>query len=148
MQDAFNYLAYEINIERGYKRIVLVLNGHTKVLKQENASLIKNDGGIPQNAWHKILITARRNRFKIRTGDARQHSDYESAPLVFSFSDVSFSTGKVALFTNGNNQFYFDKLNVESLICETFWKPAKNIRVKPDNANVFVEQFDKPFGTK
>lgn len=142
MQDQFNYIAFEINLETGYKRVTKFVNGNLNVIQTTL------DGGIPQNTWFKVEINAIKSRYIVRIGESKSHKDYDSLPIVFDFEDNTFSNGKVGLFTNGNPQFYFDKLVVSSTQCQTKWEVNPIVLVKPDNANIFVEKFEGKFGSR
>ncbi len=86
--DPFNFLAFDINIDRRSKRILRVKDGNVTVLKEIF------DGGISQNNWFKILIKAQKNKFKVRTGDAKRYRDYRATPIVFEFEDINFPKGE------------------------------------------------------
>jgi len=88
MVDPYNFLAFEFNIEDGYKRVIKSMNGTISVLK------IIYDGGISQNNWFKILIKAQKNKFIIRSGDSKKYNTYNEAPIIFEFEDISFPKGE------------------------------------------------------
>ena len=88
MQDPFNFLALQINIEVGFKKIVKSVNGVMSVLHTIN------DGGIAQNNWHKILIKAKKSNFEVKFGESKRYEDYNSMPLLFKFNDNQFTHGK------------------------------------------------------
>lgn len=88
MVDNFNLLAFEFNIENGYKRVIRIQNGQIHVLK------IIYDGGISQNNWFKVLIKAQKNKFIIRCGDSKKYSNYNATPIVFEFEDITFPKGE------------------------------------------------------
>ena len=88
MQDPYSFLAIDINIEQGVKRIIKFDHGNVSVLKQ------LNDGGIPQNTWYKLQIQAVRNRFIVRMGDASTYQEYKGMPIIFQFENSSFSRGQ------------------------------------------------------
>jgi len=88
MQDPFNYLAFEVNIELGVKRIYKFSNGQSSVIQEVR------DGGIPQNTWYKVYIRAIKNRFEVNFGDSSKYQEYKALPSVFKFEDSSVSKGK------------------------------------------------------
>ena len=88
MVDPFNFLAFDLNIEQGAKRILKVENGNISVLKEIY------DGGISQNNWFKIFIRVEKTKFVIRCGDAKRYSSYTGLPIVFEFENSSFPKGE------------------------------------------------------
>jgi len=83
MVDPFNFLGLEININEGYKRVIKMQHGNIRQLKRVN------DGGMSQNNWFKIQVKGRKNKFLIRMGDSKTYSNYQAAPIVFEFDDIS-----------------------------------------------------------
>jgi len=88
MIDAFNYYAFELNIERGYKRITKVEDGAMTIIKRID------DGGTTQNAWFKVEITGSNNKFKIKMGEDKKYKKYDHLPVVFEFVEEAFVQGK------------------------------------------------------
>jgi len=88
MVDPFNFLAFELNIDSGYKRIIKVQNGNISEIK------VVYDGGISQNNWFKVYIQAEKNKFIVRAGDSKKYANYKAAPIIFEFEDISFPKGE------------------------------------------------------
>ena len=88
MVDPFNFLAFELNIDSGYKRVIKVQNGAITELK------IINDGGLSQNNWFKVMVRAQKNKFTIRAGDAKKYVNYNATPIIFEFEDISYPKGE------------------------------------------------------
>jgi hypothetical protein len=144
MVDPFNFLAFEISINGGYKRLIKVANGSLKELKRIN------DGGVPQNEWFKVEVKAERSKFKIRMGDRKKYTNYGAAPIIFEFEDIDFPKGEVGLFTNGNSRFYFDALEIKAFPCQTQWEPNKtsDFQIITNSARIYDELFDLSFPLK
>ncbi len=88
MEDAYNFYAYEINLEKEYKQLVQVKYGHYKVIKYIH------DGGMPQNEWYKIQIMAKQHMCIIKTGSDKKFSNYDALPEKIKFNEVIFVHGK------------------------------------------------------
>jgi len=86
MTDPFNFTAYEINLNDGYKRIVQVKNGHFRTIAEIY------DGGLSQNTWQKVQIKTVRNRIKVKTGDASLK--YNQLPITFYIDNVDLQKGQ------------------------------------------------------
>ena len=52
------------------------------------------------------------------------------------------------MFTNGNNDFYYDELEVKASPCQTTWAVNNNTPLETNSANVYDEMFDLSFGLK
>jgi hypothetical protein len=88
MIDPFNYYAFEININFGYKRIVKVVNGNLQVLNTVF------DGGIAQNTWYKVEIKGLKTTFRIKIGESSKFSSFGATPVVFDFEDIDHTIGQ------------------------------------------------------
>ncbi len=51
------------------------------------------------------------------------------------------------MFTNENNDFYFDALVVNPLICQNQWESRRGINVITDQANIFTEKYELTFSS-
>ena len=52
------------------------------------------------------------------------------------------------MFTNGNNDFYYDEFEVKASPCQTTWAVNNNTPLETNSANVYDEAFDLSFGLK
>jgi hypothetical protein len=86
-----------------------------------------------------------KNKFTIRIGD--NDSNYDTANIVFTIENSTYAHGTIAVYTNGNDGLFLDKLNVESLVCENSWESNKKIEILSNKSSLFTEKFDRVFRT-
>jgi len=142
-RDIYNFYAFELNQKHGFKRLVKVENGVYKVLEQVK------DGGITQNQWFKIFIQTRLQNLIISFGDSETYQKYSQLPKIFNIEETIFRQGTIGLFTNGNNQFYVDKLRVKPVTCWTPWEvKPKGIKIINSRANYYLESYKGNFAKK
>jgi hypothetical protein len=142
MKDPYNFYAIEFNQKKGYKKIFKSVDGvYTDLGKVK-------DGGLPQNQWFKILITAEKEFIQIRIGSGIGYDKYSSLPVIFSLEDNSIKSGSFGIFVNGNDKFHFDKVHIVPKACWTAWKPNKKVKIIPNRSNIYEENYKQDIKSK
>lgn len=55
---------------------------------------------------------------------------------------------RVGLFTNGNNDFYFDDLVIKAYNCQSKWEVNPTVILETNSSTVYEEIFDQSFVLK
>ncbi len=55
---------------------------------------------------------------------------------------------RVGVFTNGNNDYCFDRLNATPMHCNTDWNVKPNVKVISDAADIYQEIYDQSLKIK
>lgn len=141
VKDQFNYYAFIIDKNQGFKAIGKMVNGDLTILKKVN------DGGILLNDWHSVNITVRAGNISVYIYD-KDTASKASSEKTMSVEDYTYVKGSAAIFLNGVKGFYFDNFSIEPLKCWSPWVPKSNIQVKNSNTNIFHEDFRGTFEEK
>ena len=83
-KDPYNFYAFIINRNQGYKSVVRVRHGVRSELKRVV------DGGIVTNYWHRVTITSEADRFRIHIYDMENNSTPSS---LIEFRDYGIPSG-------------------------------------------------------
>jgi hypothetical protein len=97
--NANNYYRFSMDNQRGYRRLVKVVNGVWRLLKEDSLAY-------PIGQWQQIQASMSAGTVEVRIG----------GQLVFSVKDTSHTAGRIALYTWNNSRAQFDDVVVSSLI--------------------------------
>lgn len=97
-QDAQNYYRFSMDRERLYRRLTKTVNGVTTILAQDTVAY-------QMNRWYEVKVTALGNRIQV----------YLDGVLLFDVTDNSISSGRIALYSWGNDGSRFDQIRVTPL---------------------------------
>jgi hypothetical protein len=123
-----------IDKQNGYKAIGKMVNGEFTIIKKIT------DGGILLNDWHQIIITAKTGNIKVYMYD-EEISTKVSSEKTIEVNDSTFVKGGVAVFVNGVNGFFFDKLVIDPINCWSPWEPKSDLSIMNPNSNIYYEDF-------
>ncbi|GEM_PF-2997140 len=90
-QNGQNYYRFSIDRERAYRRLVKVVNGTTTILAQDTIAYAMNQ-------WYDIKVIVVLDHIQV----------YLNGALLFGVMDPSITSGKIALYSWGNANSYFD----------------------------------------
>lgn len=142
MKDPYNFYAIEFNQKNGYKKIFKSVDG-----VYTDLGIVK-DGGLSQNQWFKVLITARKDLIQIRIGSDSRYDKYSSLPVIFTIEDNTIKSGSFGIFVNGNDKFNFDKVHIIPRLCWTEWKPNKKVKIIPNRSSIYEENYKQDIRSK
>ena len=95
-KDDNNYYRFSIDQERGLRRLVKKVNGVYTLLAESRV-------GYTSNQWYNLNASAVGSTIKISVNGSQ----------VFSVQDSSLPTGKVGLYSWGNQSSYFDNVRID-----------------------------------
>jgi len=55
---------------------------------------------------------------------------------------------RIGFFTNGNKEYYFDNIDVQSYECERKWDIIPYILLETDSSNIYEETWEQKFELK
>jgi len=134
IRDEFNYYAFLIDKNIGYKAIVKVVNSKVTILK------MINDGGITLNNWHTVTIKVKAGSIIVYMYDKENPLKTETEKKI-KIEDFTFSRGSVGFFVNGLDGFFFDELKIDPLECFSPWQPIPYLEITNINTNIYVENY-------
>ena len=134
IRDVFNYYAFIIDKNQGYKAIAKVENSKVTILK------MINDGGIIINNWHTVSITVKAGNISVYIYDKESASKTVSEKTI-QVEDFTFSRGSIGFFVNGLDGFYFDELKIKPIECYSPWQPIPYLEILNIHTNIYAEDF-------
>ena len=146
-KDKFNYYKLVIDNNNTSKKLYKVIGG-----KSNEISTARDNCGITNNVWTRLLIRAKGDIIEILIGTEYKNVSGEEPPMeeIIKIEDSEFKSGKVGFISTGKN-FSFSNLVITALPCITEWELREEIRANPPmtaTANYYKEKFQHSINTK
>jgi hypothetical protein len=94
-QDGQNYYRFSMDRERGYRRVVRVVGGITTIVAQDSVPY-------SENQWYELKVVAVQGQIQV----------YVDGGLIIDVADSALASGKIGLYSWGNDALRFDDVLV------------------------------------
>ena len=114
--DPFNYYALILDSVKKQKRLIKVINGKEKIIKEID------DGGFIVHQWYLLMIRMEMGMFDIymekhdELADIKDKNENNVEKIMYGYDGV-FSSGSVGIGVNNLNQIVVNELTVEPVGC-------------------------------